>query len=398
MTVSVDGDTEQVSSAIFQLLVESVSDYAIYVLAPDGRVRTWNAGAQRIKGYEAAEVLGRHFALFYTLEDVQADKPGRGLRAAIATGRWEDEGWRVRKDGSRFWGSVVLTAMRDQDGCLIGIAKVTRDLTERRRAEGERALLLAEERVARAATVAAEEALHARDTFLSIAAHELRTPLTALKGTTQLLLRWAQRGAIAPERLVGALTTIDRSADRLVALSDELLDVARIHAGQLALTCRALNLAALLAAVVDQARYRPGGERLLLVVDAALPSVVADAGRVEQVLTNLLDNAIKYSPAGGEVAVTARPEAGGVAIVVSDSGIGLPHGAAGAIFAPFGRATNAAASGLPGMGLGLFISRDIVEQHGGWIRAASRGEGQGTTVTCWLPGLDPNAVRGDDQS
>jgi PAS domain S-box-containing protein len=382
MAARAGGEVEQTPSAIFKLLVESVSDYAIFLLDPDGRVRTWNAGARRIKGYEATEIVGRSFALFYTPEDVRDDKPGRALREATAVGRWVDEGWRVRKDGSRFWASVVLTALRDDAGELVGIAKVTRDLTERRLAEEERARLLAEERAARAATEAAEEALRARDTFLSIAAHELRTPLTALKGTTQLLLRRARRGAIESERLIGALATVDRSADR-----NELLDVARIHAGQLPLTLRPLDLAALLAEIVAQARYRTGGDRVRLSA-AALPAVAADAGRLEQVLVNLLDNAIKYSPAGGEVTVTARAEDGGVAIAVTDSGIGLPPEAAESIFSPFGRATNAAASGLPGLGLGLFICRGIVEQHGGWIRATSPGEGQGTTVTCWLPGTD----------
>jgi PAS domain S-box-containing protein len=240
---------------------------------------------------------------------------------------------------------------------------------------------------------AAEEAVRARDTFLSIAAHELRTPITALKGTAQLLLRRQSRGSLDADHLADALRKLDHSADRLVELTGDLLDVARIRTGQLPLDPRPIDLVALVDAAVVQARVRADdGHRLTLDAPAGVPTVVADAGRIEQVLTNLLDNALKYSPAGGAVAVAVRAEGAGAAVAVRDGGIGLPSGAAEAIFAPFGRAANAAASRLPGMGLGLFICRSIVERHGGWIAAESAGEGRGTTVTFWLPTTGPSAA------
>lgn len=376
----------QAPDALFRLLVESVQDYAIFLLDPDGRVRTWNAGARRIKGYATGEIVGRHFAAFYTPEDVAAGKPERGLRAAMTTGHWEDEGWRVRRDGSRFWASVVLTALRDEEGQLVGFAKVTRDLTERHRAEEERARLLAEERAARAATVVAERAVRARDTFMSIAAHELRTPLTALKGTTQLLLRRAARDQLDPAYLRRALAMLDQTTDRLVALTDELLDVARLRTGQLPLAPHPTDLAALVAQATEQARARhDGGARLTLTAEPALPAVMADPGRIEQVLTNVLANALKYSPGGEAVTVDVRAAGAGVAVTVRDGGIGLPPGTAETIFEPFGRAANATASNLPGLGLGLFICRGIIAGHAGWIRAESPGVGLGTTVTFWLP-------------
>jgi len=243
------------------------------------------------------------------------------------------------------------------------------------------------------ARLAAEESVRARDTFLSVAAHELRTPLTSLKGTTQLLLRRLGRGPLDIDRLAVTLTTIDRAADRLVALTDDLLDVAHIRTGQLPLVPRPTDLGALAGEAVAQASERVGAAyRLALDARADLPLVMADAGRIEQVLTNLLENAIKYSPAGGMVATTLQMEGSGVRVCVRDQGIGLPAGAEEAIFAPFGRATNAEVSSLPGMGLGLFICRSIIERHGGWIRAASPGEGAGTLLTFWLPTAGPLAA------
>ena len=158
----------EVTADLFRLLVESVVDYAIFLLDPTGVVRTWNAGARRLKGYEADEIIGRHFSTFYPEEDVRRGKPAWELESAAREGRFEDEGWRIRKDGSSFWANVVITALR-RDGELVGFAKVTRDLTARREAEEER-VRLAE----------AREAVRLRDEFLSIASHELRTPLTAL--------------------------------------------------------------------------------------------------------------------------------------------------------------------------------------------------------------------------
>ena len=265
---------------------------------------------------------------------------------------------------------------------------IAQDLA-RRQAEVERARLLDAERAARAE---AEAALRARDTFLAIAAHELKTPLTTLKGAAQLLRRREERGALAPERLTGGLHTIERSADRLAALVNDLLDVSRLRAGHLALTLGPVDLPALVGEAVARAREQHGDtHRFALDGPAALAPVAADAGRLEQVVTNLLDNAVKYSPAGGEVAVAVRAAGGGALVSVRDAGIGLPPGSEAAIFEPFGRAPNAERGRVPGMGLGLYICRTIVERHGGWIRAASGGEGRGATFSVWLPLAAPPA-------
>lgn len=200
----------------FRLLVEAVVDYAIFLLDADGHVLTWNLGAERIKGYRADEIIGRHFSVFYTPRDRRAGRPAAILGSAALHGRHQDEGWRVRKDGSRFWADVVVTALLDANGQLAGYAKVTRDMTERR-AEAERARQFDIERERR---TAAEEALQARDRFLSVAAHELRTPVASLQLATELLLRSHGRGALDGERLSKSLARIDGAIKR-VTLADD---------------------------------------------------------------------------------------------------------------------------------------------------------------------------------
>jgi len=287
------------------------------------------------------------------------------------------------------WFDVYATRVGGDDSRKVAI--LFADITARKEAEAERERLLVAERTAREA---AEEAVQARDTFLSIAAHELRTPLTGLKGGAQLLLRRQARGQLDPDRLRAGLDDLNRAIDRLTVLTDDLLDVARLRTGQMPLVPRPTDLAALAGEVLHRAHDRADdGHQLLLEVPHDLPTVLADVGRVDQVLTNLLDNAIKYSPTGGTIVVALRAADTEVATSVRDAGIGLPPDAAEAIFAPFVRAENAAASNLPGMGLGLYICRNIVERHGSWVRAESAGERAGTTVTFWIPLAGPPIPR-----
>lgn len=242
-----------------------------------------------------------------------------------------------------------------------------------------------------AARAEAEAAVRARDEFLSIAAHELRTPVTGLKGAVQLLLRRHARGTLDPTRLADSLTLLDAATDRLTVLIDDLLDVSRIRAGRLLLTRVPTDLAALLRRAVAQlAEQAEAAQRIHLDLPPRLPVLWVDPLRIDQVLTNLLDNALKYSPQGGAVRVVAREADGGVLVRVEDHGIGLPPGYEERIFEPFGRAPNAARSNLPGMGLGLYICRNIVERHGGRIWAESSGEHAGATFAFWLP-ADPAA-------
>ena len=232
----------------------------------------------------------------------------------------------------------------------------------------------------------AQEAVRARDQFLSIAAHELRTPIAGVKGYAQMLVRAHQRNRLDEAQLAYGLRTINTATDRLAALTNDLLDVSRIRLGELPLRRQRVDLANLCQTVIDRYQeQRAGGRhRFRLDADGPCPASV-DVDRIEQVLTNLIDNAINYSPDGGDVRLSLRGEDDGILLQVRDDGIGLPTSAADAIFTPFGRAANASRHNLPGLGLGLYICKNIAERHGGRIWAESAGEGEGTTMSVWLP-------------
>jgi signal transduction histidine kinase len=253
----------------------------------------------------------------------------------------------------------------------------------RHRKEEERVQILQREREAREA---AEAAVRVRDEFLSIASHELRTPATVIKGITQLWQRAAQRGTLTPDRLVQQIVSIRRASDRLNILINDLLDVSRLQSGQFALRKESLDLTAF---VQDIAERHAEGADGTTAIELDLPDspVEADADptRLEQILDNLLTNAVKYSPEGQSIRVSLQRDGDGAVISVRDQGIGLPAGAADRIFEPFGRAENAVKRNLPGMGLGLYICRRIAELHGGRLWAESDGEDRGTILQLWLP-------------
>ena len=242
----------------------------------------------------------------------------------------------------------------------------------------------------------AKQAVRARDQFLSIAAHELRTPVSSIKGYAQMLLRAQRKGAIAEARLKRSLETIDSSTDRLSLLTSDLLDVSRIRLGQLPLRPSEIDFARRVRSVVQ--RYEEATtdtHRIDLSVDPGEYLVRADSDRIDQVLTNLLENAAKYSPDDDRIRLDLCREDDRIRLSVRDFGIGLPPGGARGIFEPFERAPNALARGLPGLGLGLYICRGLIERHGGQIWAESDGEGAGTTFFVTLPiigqGPDLNA-------
>jgi signal transduction histidine kinase len=231
------------------------------------------------------------------------------------------------------------------------------------------------------------DALRARDTFLSVASHELGGPLARLKLHTEVLLLAQSRNSLDEALLVRSLGSIQRATNRLAAITQDLLDVARWQHGDQALRLVRLNFATLVREVVRGFKQRVNEEhRLVLHVARGRRTVVGDAVRLQQVCENILENAFKYSPDGGDVRVDLRPESGGVLLRVADHGIGIPPGSTDMIFEPFGRAANAERRSLPGMGLGLYICRSTVERHGGRIWAESPGELQGTTLNVWLPG------------
>jgi PAS domain S-box-containing protein len=381
------------STENFQLLVSCVRDYAIFMLDPNGNVATWNEGAQRIKGYAPEEIIGRHFSAFYGEEDLRDGKPERELRIARAEGSIEDEGWRVRKDGSRFWANVVITAVHDGSGKLRGFAKITRDVTERKRAEQTQRALLeqrearlqAEEqrRQAEASYSAAQDANRAKDEFLMTLSHELRTPMTAIIGWTRMLPSIAPEDPLFQE----AVASIASSARMQAHLIDDILDVSRIVSGKLRLAPETIDVALAVMNAVDAISPTAGAKQIKLTTSFApgLGFLVADATRIQQVIWNLLSNSVKFTPRGGAVQVSARRTASQVQIAVSDNGDGidpafLPH-----IFEPFRQAEMPQTRAHGGLGLGLSIVRYIAEAHCGTVTAESEGRGKGATFTVTLP-------------
>jgi PAS domain S-box-containing protein len=371
-----------------RLLVEGVSDYALFMLDVNGNVASWNVGAERIKGYRADEILGRHFSVFYPPEVVESGWLEHELQSAANDGRFIDEGWRVRKDGGRFWAHVTITAMRDDGGRLIGFAKLTRDLTERKRSEAievahqERGEILDAERTAR---IAAQRATRVKDEFLATLSHELRTPLSAILGWTQILQRLGD--SIDPAERRRAIEVIDRNARSQVQLIDELLDLSRIMAGKIRLDLQQIALGEVVRAAVDSALPAAGakGIRLTSILDAAAAMVTADPARLQQVVWNLLTNAIKFTPKGGQVQVLLQRVNSHIELSVSDTGIGiapsfLPH-----VFDRFSQRDSSSTRTHGGLGLGLAIAKQLVELHGGTIRVSSKGEGHGATFFVDLP-------------
>jgi PAS domain S-box-containing protein len=362
--------------AWFRLLVQSVKDYAIFVLDPQGHVASWNAGAERIKGYNASDILGRHFSNFYLPDDLAADRPGMELRVAAREGRFEDEGWRVRKDGTLFWANVVITALRNEQGELVGFAKVTRDLTERRAAEAqavEDARRLAE----------AETANRTKSEFLAALSHELRTPLNAIGGYLDLLTLGVHGPLNEEQRR--ALDRIRASQRHLVGLITDLLDFGRLEAGRVRYDIGEVHLADVADAV------RPLVEPLAAARDISLEwqetdeSVVAlaDRPRSEQILLNLVTNAIKYTQFGGHVIVRHFLRDDRAALEVDDDGIGIPESQMEAIFEPFTQLGRSLTSAHEGTGLGLAISRDLARGMGGDLTVRSVA-GDGSTFTLSL--------------
>jgi PAS domain S-box-containing protein len=360
---------DEQNDLLFRRLVESVHEYAIFLLDTEGCVLTWNPGAERIKGYSAREIIGQHFGRFYPPGTPRAKLDGE-LRHAVEQGQFEEEGWRIRKDGSTFWANVVITPLYD-DGKLIGYIKVTRDLTERLRHEQERAELAANEASARAEVAA-------RDSFLSVAAHELKTPMTSAKAAVQLLKRSFRLRTDLDATQARSLQLVDEQIEKLARLVSRLLETVQIQGQRFALFKERTDVAEIVRATVSRLEG-PSGQ----VVSVTAPmSLIADIDplRFEQVLTNLVGNAIKFSPPGEPISVLLEERPSELRLIVSDRGPGVPEDVRDHLFERFFQAN----PDRSGMGLGLFITKEIVDQHRGSI-SVEFPESGGTRFTVSLP-------------
>jgi PAS domain S-box-containing protein len=344
----------------FRLLVDAVEDYAIYMLDPVGRIVSWNAGAERIKGYGADEILGRHFRLFYPPEVAERRHPEHELEMALQDGHYEEEGWRVRKDGSRFWANVLITSVLNAEGDHIGFAKITRDNSERRRLEEERERALEAVGAANVKLESLNERLRRsaddQAQFLAVTAHELRTPIGVLGNSAELLSQhWQALDDSEREDLFKAMGS---STARLRRLLDDLLTASRLQASALSIQTAPVQVRAVVAeAVANSRRARPDVD-VLLDEGGGTPVVDGDRDRLVQALDNLLANALRHGQPPVRVALECADHH--VDIRVRDSGSGVAAPVRSRLFERF--ATGVSKGGT---GLGLFIVRELTRAHGG---------------------------------
>jgi len=365
----------RVSEQHFRVLVEGVRDYAIFMLDPQGRVASWNAGAQEIKQYRAEEITGQHFSVFYPEETKQTGWPAQELEIALRDGRMQDEGWRVRRDGSRFWASVVITALYDDSGEHIGFAKVTRDLTEQRRVK------------------ALEDEGRRMTTFLAMLGHELRNPLAPIANAVSVM----QLEQIESENLRRCRDIIARQVTQLTRLVNDLLDVGRITSGKVRLAFLPLDMSTVVREAVEMAEpLALARSQLLTVVDAGDDlRVRGDHARLVQVFSNLLNNAVKFTPVGGKIVAALGRYGDYAEISIKDNGPGIPPDRLGDIFNLFVQGDEPPTHLGAGLGLGLSLVQQLVMLHGGDIGAFSTGvPGTGSEFIVRLPLLREDGAEG----
>ena len=350
----------------FRLLLEGVRDYAIMMLDTDGRVTSWNSGAQEMLGYEAAEVLGRSFDMFSTPEDRESGRPAEELRTATLNRRVEEQGWRVRKDGSRFWADVIVTALDDGHGHLRGFAKVTRDLSDQKRMESLQ-----------------EQGRHLTE-FLAMLAHELRNPLAPLRNALSVM---TMSGEEMSPRIAWSHGVMDRQLAQLTRLVDDLLDVSRVTRGKLRLKTEPMDLNVGLARAIEAAKplFEERRQHFEAAASPASLQINGDLTRITQVLVNLLNNAAKYTPEGGRIDVASIAEGAEAVVRVKDTGIGIAPQNMEHIFDLFAQGDRSLDRAAGGLGIGLTLARRVVDMHGGQITARSEGPGRGSEFEVRLP-------------
>ena len=365
----------------FALLVSGVIDYAIFMLDASGVIVTWNEGAQRIKGYRADEIIGRHFSVFYPAEDARNRKPDWELEIAKREGRYVEEGWRIRKDGTRFWASVVITALRDETGRLRGFGKVTRDMTERhemelrRNAQREAEAARLREHASRMA-----ELDRTKTQFLNIASHELRGPLTVLRGYNSML----EDGSIPVDQIPNVAHLLECKLAQMDMLIEQMLETARLEQETLDVLRQTFDLGDVAREQADVFRPLMHGHSLVMSCDPGPLLVTGDRPRIATVVANLLDNALKYSPAGGEICLTTGRRESVAFVSVRDEGLGIAPEHLSKLFLRFGRLPTEENVTIPGTGLGLFLCREIAARQGGNVSVHSR-PGVGSEFTLTLP-------------
>lgn len=330
----------------YRLIVETVKDYAIYTLDPAGYITSWNQGAERIKEYTAKEIIGKHFSIFFPKEDIQKGIPWKTLKSASKYGRLEEEGYKVRKDGSTFWANVVITALKDEAGKIHGFSQITRDMTVHKELDRR------------------------KDEFITIASHELKTPLTSARVFNQILQKFLKSRGITD--LIPYLKKVENQIDKLNDIVNDLLDVSRIQAGKLEFRKEFFDINNLIKEIVEDLQNTT--RHIIFIKGQSTRKVYGDKDRIGQVLINFLTNAIKYSPNTKRIIIKIIPDENLITVAVQDFGLGIDKEHLEKIFQPFYRVRSEEGNTFPGLGMGLYISSDIINRHNGKIWAESEKE------------------------
>ena len=365
----------------YKLLVDNVEDYAIFFMDAEGYIQTWNKGAYKNKGYLPEEIIGKHFSTFYSEQDKADGKPERELEIAKKVGRVEDEDWRIRKDGSRFWANVVITALRDEGGELQGFAKVTRNLTERKQNEDSlrttNALLQNQQKELQLLN-------ESKDDFISLASHQLRTPATAIKQLLGLIIE-GYEGNVADNVMTLLKKTYD-SNERQISIVNSLLKVAQIDSGKVVLRKEPVDLNLTIASLLKQYTGIIGGkdQEVELHLGKSPLYGYVDEHYYRMAIENILDNASKYTPNGGKITITSKVDGDFSMISIADSGVGIGPESVSSLFGKFSRIPNDLSHKVAGSGLGLYWAKKVIDLHNGRITVESE-QGVGTTFTIAVP-------------
>jgi len=360
----------------FRLLVDGVVDYAIFMLDPSGIVSSWNSGAQRIKGYTREEIIGKHFSHFYLEDDIKAGKPWEELATARRLGRAEAEGWRLKKNGERFWARAVVSALYDSEGHLLGFAKVTQDLTERLHIQD------------------LEMAAKNMNEFIAILSHELRNPLAPISTAVEVM----KNSSVSKEAYEAMCQTIDRQSALLTRIVDDMLDISRITGGLLRIENALVDIADVVNGAVDMVKPLIQTRKHTLEMD--LPEkrlfVQGDIQRLTQVVANLLRNAAQYTPEGGRITIKGQSEDGQMVLRVIDTGQGISPQHIDRIFDMFVQGRTPIERVGSGLGVGLALARRLAKLHGGSLDVYSEGENKGSEFVLRMsfaaePSKDANA-------
>ena len=371
-------ETLRQSEERYRLLVQQVKDYGIFMLDEKGRIISWNEGAKKLKGYEAEEIIGKYFSIFYPEEDILSDKPNHELKIAREEGKYEEEGWRLRKDGSRFWANVVITAVYNSDGTLIGYSKVTRDLTERK--ETEHALQQVSDRfrlLANELKVANDELTYANaelGQFTSIVSHDLQEPIRTIKSFLQLVELKLKEGEL--ENVHQYINKSINAANRMRELIQNLLHYSQLSKADVEMNQVDVNK--VITEALQNLKTAIDTSKAQLTIESDIEYVYGDRVQLLQLIQNLLSNALKFADkANPRVHIRCvREKDGTVKFSVSDNGIGIASCDIDKVFEIFRRLSTA--RDYPGTGIGLAICKKIVERHGGKIWPESQ-PGKGTT-------------------